>query len=617
MLSDFLTAIASQQGPNPTQPGEARNALPDDPQGFESLLEAPTTPQTRTPAPRDPVPSGQDALIVALRTPRPGPVAEPEVEVPAWLAEALARAPVSTPESVPQPDPISIEALLGGRRTAVPDVTPNLAAPTAGSVAALLTGQTVPPTDPTTIRPVLPVLPGTGTGSVRPAQPASPQPPVDVPGIATLIAAPNPSSGGQDVVQDTASDPMWRAFQTNQQPESRPIRSVDLQPGRHPKQAAEFGTPTLPGQPVDRTGFPSPELSGGSAVGLPGKTNTGELRPEIGEAFVAKPVQTKLSEGPTSDPFRAVATAASGFETIAPTLAAAAPPARRPISEAISDTPTRSRKVSMGDAASVTEGRMPSATALPLVRDTVSQSDDVGQRVASTPPPISDPDRTTSVVGDDRSGKTSAIVQGTAQADSASKPAPSGDVAADIRAVDTTVAVLSDRAPTQAIPMQTDGTRAGSAVPLALPELRDGVAARLAPMAETLQVTTQRSDAGTMSTEVELAPADLGRLKLTLQTGDRGLNLVVTVERPESLEMVRRHLDGLHRSFIADGVTLTSIDIQTGARGNSHDGGQSAFRHPERHAPQSEQSDTSTNERAEADATPQRSIAPGRLDISL
>lgn len=71
--------------------------------------------------------------------------------------------------------------------------------------------------------------------------------------------------------------------------------------------------------------------------------------------------------------------------------------------------------------------------------------------------------------------------------------------------------------------------------------------------------------------EIELAPAELGKLKLTLQTTERGLHLVVAVERPEMIEAVRRHLETLHRALLSEGVTLDGLDIGAGTerRGES------------------------------------------------
>ena len=101
--------------------------------------------------------------------------------------------------------------------------------------------------------------------------------------------------------------------------------------------------------------------------------------------------------------------------------------------------------------------------------------------------------------------------------------------------------------------------------PVPLPRLREEIARRTPPLLEASESDSVRLRTAPRTAEVELAPAELGRLRLHLNTTERGVHLSVLVERPESLETVRRHLDGLHRSLIAEGVTLDSIDIGTGS----------------------------------------------------
>ncbi|MCY1128712.1 flagellar hook-length control protein FliK [Frigidibacter sp. RF13] len=45
--------------------------------------------------------------------------------------------------------------------------------------------------------------------------------------------------------------------------------------------------------------------------------------------------------------------------------------------------------------------------------------------------------------------------------------------------------------------------------------------------------------------EVTLSPEELGRVRMVLQGGEAGLTLTLTAERPETLDLMRRHIDQL------------------------------------------------------------------------
>lgn len=110
--------------------------------------------------------------------------------------------------------------------------------------------------------------------------------------------------------------------------------------------------------------------------------------------------------------------------------------------------------------------------------------------------------------------------------------------------------------------------------------------------------------------EIELAPADLGRLRLVLHTNERGLHLAVSIERPEMVETVRRHLDGLNRALISEGVTLDSVDIGTGDRRGREPAGDGA--------PPPRIADPDTPEPSSTPLPPPPVRLPdGRLDLSL
>ena len=155
-------------------------------------------------------------------------------------------------------------------------------------------------------------------------------------------------------------------------------------------------------------------------------------------------------------------------------------------------------------------------------------------------------------------------------------PAPAGEAAASVDAMPDLDAI---------VPGREEGRgelRAGAAEvrSFALPELKGGIAQRVQELVAKAEAdgVTLRNGSGDLSTELELAPADLGKLKLTLATTERGLHLVVHVERPDSVEAVRRHLEGLHRALLSEGLALDGFDISGGQdRGAAGFAGARAF----------------------------------------
>ena len=152
--------------------------------------------------------------------------------------------------------------------------------------------------------------------------------------------------------------------------------------------------------------------------------------------------------------------------------------------------------------------------------------------------------------------------------------------------------------------------------PVALTQLPEALSAQVKAFGSGAPTPgTLRAADGTLSTEMELAPADLGRLRVSLQTTERGLHLAITVERPESLLAVRQHLDTFHRSLITDGVTLDSIDIGTGDRSGGFE--RHAPRAPERRGTGARQDASPDTDVSISHDTPGRRTEPGRLDLSF
>jgi flagellar hook-length control protein FliK len=63
------------------------------------------------------------------------------------------------------------------------------------------------------------------------------------------------------------------------------------------------------------------------------------------------------------------------------------------------------------------------------------------------------------------------------------------------------------------------------------------------------------------ATELRLDPPELGRVRVTLRTGEHGLVAVVHVERPETLDLMRRHADILLRDLADAGQTRVDLSF--------------------------------------------------------
>ncbi|SDZ06417.1 hook-length control protein FliK [Jannaschia faecimaris] len=153
--------------------------------------------------------------------------------------------------------------------------------------------------------------------------------------------------------------------------------------------------------------------------------------------------------------------------------------------------------------------------------------------------------------------------------------------------------------------------------PVPLSRLQVSLTERIATMSGAPDDTSpvrMNSPSGSRTAEVELAPAELGKLRLVLQTSERGLHLVVTVERPEMIDTVRRQLDGLHRALMSEGITLDSVDIGPGDRRQA---GSGWTERTENEHPMAQERADNTPEQPQKQTTNQTRMPDGRLDLSL
>ncbi|WP_282120344.1 flagellar hook-length control protein FliK [Ruegeria atlantica] len=138
-------------------------------------------------------------------------------------------------------------------------------------------------------------------------------------------------------------------------------------------------------------------------------------------------------------------------------------------------------------------------------------------------------------------------------------------------------------------------------------------------MAQTARSETARAVAGQMaavintqpksgSVEIALNPEELGRVSIMLNGRDDGLHLTISAERPETLEMMRRHLAVLEEEFKNFGLGDLSFDL-----GTSEDADQNQAGHQD-----GSPAETAKLTASSSNASPIPKTGPvGRIDMRL
>lgn len=103
---------------------------------------------------------------------------------------------------------------------------------------------------------------------------------------------------------------------------------------------------------------------------------------------------------------------------------------------------------------------------------------------------------------------------------------------------------------------------ARSAAPAQGPAVAGPEQARAVAVARQLAEATGLAPNGQL--EVSLSPEELGRVKLTITPQDAGLAIAIQAERPETLELMRRHIDVLVRELADEGFASLSFDFGQG-----------------------------------------------------
>lgn len=107
-------------------------------------------------------------------------------------------------------------------------------------------------------------------------------------------------------------------------------------------------------------------------------------------------------------------------------------------------------------------------------------------------------------------------------------------------------------------------------------------------------------------TEVQLNPEELGRIRLVISGSEQALTLSVQADRPETADLMRRHIDGLAEQFRAMGFQDLSFQFQgQGHAGQADD------------SPDGAGADTTTTTEPDPDTTAALPLAVSGLDLRL
>lgn len=132
-------------------------------------------------------------------------------------------------------------------------------------------------------------------------------------------------------------------------------------------------------------------------------------------------------------------------------------------------------------------------------------------------------------------------------------PAPAVDIASGRAVVD--MAAQPDSL-TPGSPLREGAAAPGQTAPAAPPP---GAEAR--QMAQIATQISSASRAGDDRVEIRLDPPELGRVRLSFTFNDDGVSALVSADRPEVVDLMRRHGEALQRELTAAGYRNVTLDF--------------------------------------------------------
>lgn len=295
--------------------------------------------------------------------------------------------------------------------------------------------------------------------------------------------------------------------------------------------------------PVPNVEMPLPEsqATGARSVTTRETGDPGILRPPAGPSLASRP-------GPATPPLPGTApdiVAGLGAALARPGPADTPNPATAPDAQATEGSPGASGKTAADTRPDM--ARIPFAPQAPAqgLRPQNAPMKTDALAVSADPGPEQEPDR--QALATPRT--SDAARPGLAEAAAALQtPAPDPEVTTrhfDLRGID---AVAS---------------RPASQGPLLPPDLPRHMAIQLA--------TAARSGQPDRPVQVLLNPAELGHVRITLHAGDGRVNVTVIAERPETLDLMRRHIETLAQEFHRIGYRAAEFSFGGGpSAGSGH-----------------------------------------------
>ena len=98
------------------------------------------------------------------------------------------------------------------------------------------------------------------------------------------------------------------------------------------------------------------------------------------------------------------------------------------------------------------------------------------------------------------------------------------------------------------------------------------------PLSIARQISEATRNASDGTTEITLNPAELGRVRMSFSPTEAGMMVVLSVERPEVLELMKRHIEDLSQEFQSAGFGMTSFDFSGGGSDTPNERGGSGSR---------------------------------------
>lgn len=566
---DLAQSVTTAGGSAPIEDAENTHLFQgfDGPEGAEaaassapdfSVALAPSTVNLAVPAqPQQPLPDAAVKDAAMPQNPQLGTVMRPVVGAAPVVEMPAMQVPGDGPGLAQPSMPAPASIIVGGIGWA--PLTPVVMAPVLGDAQAL--GALVPMADAdTTQPPPPPVAPAAGTSPHTagqwPADVVTPQPGLPaaaMPSFATQaqgLAQPAPGPMAPAPLMAAAPAAVLGQGQSDQ-PDGAQIliaKSPDQADARRPPAPVATVPAYLARLPLDQAALPLPAPQH-DAQHRPVLTPTQLPPPMAQESAPALPPNMAPAVAPDAQP---AATAPRPGQTNAP---AAQPMA---VAQLVSAPAAPAPAAELGQ---MPQPITPQPAMPPLMPPLTPPHAAVPPPPAATPAPTS-------------AAPTPALPDRQPVAMQALAPAQ----AVQAKGMPAPVAKQPLKQPSVSFPLPADGAAAAPPrlAELALPHAPTAEAPRSPADAQAVirQIVAHGPQAGQGDLEITLRPEELGRLRLVVHEHAGQTSLFVTADRPETLDLLRRHTDLLVQEFRSQGFGALNVSVGGGAPGRGFGQGQ-------------------------------------------